>query len=111
MSIQGEEGWRQPCSAVAHTEGHRSETTAKAKMGRYSSDEIGPGSLKPPCATASTAARSSRGQARAAPLEGQPGEHLHPAPTQGGKVSGMGQAHQGSVPLLLPALEYCKYLP
>lgn len=26
------------CSA--HTEGHRSETAAKAKMGRYSSDEI-----------------------------------------------------------------------
>lgn len=56
-------------------------------------------------------AGAGRGQARAASLKGQPGEHLHPAPAQGGEVSGLGQAHQGSVPLLLPALEYCKYLP
>lgn len=40
VSIQGEEGWRQPCSAVPHAEGQRSETTAKAKMGRCSNDEI-----------------------------------------------------------------------
>lgn len=40
MSIQGEEGWRQPCSAVPHAEVQRSKTTAKAKMGRCSSDEI-----------------------------------------------------------------------
>lgn len=62
MSIQGEEGWRQPCSAVPYAEGQRTETTAKARMGRCSSDEI---RARQPKATLCHSFHSWRGLAEA----------------------------------------------
>lgn len=34
MSVQGEEGWRQPCSAVPCAEGQRSESHCKGQEGQ-----------------------------------------------------------------------------